>query len=98
MCTPGERVQLQREPNNPADPRAVAVLSERGVPIGYLTAERCGFIGRMLDRGREVDAIFQQATKFGAIIRVAFDGVIPMLPVEQVELVDEGREYFPDSE
>lgn len=100
LCEPGEAIELRPEPTNPADPRAVAVFSCRGVQIGYLTAERCGWIGSMMRRGRQVDAIFQTATKFGAVIRIAFDGAIPLLPVEPSELVDfdPDPEFFPDPE
>lgn len=80
MCTPGEPVQLIPEPKNPADPRAVAVFSARRIQIGYLTAERCGWIGAMIEAGRPIEAIYQQQTKHGAIIRVAFDGEAPTLP------------------
>lgn len=80
ICAPGEPVELVPEPKNPADPRAVAVFSIRGVQLGYLTAERCGWIGAMLSGGRELRAVFQSATKHGAFIRVAFDGQDPTLP------------------
>ncbi len=73
---------MRPEPSNPADPRAVAVYSERGVQLGYLTAERCGRIGRLLAEGREIRTVFQRVTTWGAVIRVAFDGEIPSLPLE----------------
>jgi len=80
LCVPGEPVHLAPEPSNPADPNAVAVLSSRGVQIGYLTAERAPWIGGMIRNGREITAIFQQVSARGAIIRVAFDGLEPILP------------------
>lgn len=80
LCAPGDTIELRPEPRNPADPRAVAVYSERGVKLGYLTAERAPLISRELARGREALAVFQAATKTGAIIRVAFDGAEPVLP------------------
>lgn len=80
LCKPGEPVELVPEPNNPADPRAVAVFSCRGVQLGYLSAERCGRIGRLLRQGRQVRAIFQDAASWGAVIRVSFDGETPTLP------------------
>ena len=80
LCVPGEPVQLVPEPKNPADPRAVAVFSARGVQIGYLTAERAPWIGSMLAEGKEVHAIFQRKASFGAFIRAAFDGEDPTLP------------------
>lgn len=80
LCKPAEPVQLVREPKNPADPRAVAVFSCRGVQIGYLTAERCGWIGAMIAEGRPLEAAFQREATYGAVIRVAFDGEAPVLP------------------
>lgn len=96
ICRPGEPVALVPEPKNPADPRAVAVFSARGVQLGYLTAERCGWIGGMLANGREIQAIFQKATNSGAVIRIAFDGETPALPVERAveEAADDG--FWPD--
>jgi hypothetical protein len=80
ICAPGEPTHLVPEPKNPADHRAIAVFSCRGVQIGYLTAERCGLIGKQLRSGREISAVFQQATPAGALIRVTFDGEKPALP------------------
>lgn len=74
LCKPGEPVDLRPEPKNKHDERAVAVFSCRGVQVGYLTAERCGRIGQLIREGREVQALFQHKSEFGAWIRVAFDG------------------------
>lgn len=82
MLEPGEQVDLVPEPKNPADPLAVAVFSLRGIQIGYLTAERCGWIGGMIASGREIKAVFQRRATYGAVIRVAFDGEEPVLPIE----------------
>ena len=79
ICTPGERIDLIPEPNNPADPRAIAVFSERGVQIGYVRAERAQHIGNAIRR-HGVKAIFQQAEKWGATIRASLDGTAPKLP------------------
>ncbi|TYC93022.1 HIRAN domain-containing protein [Novosphingobium sp. BW1] len=80
LCGPGEPVELRLEPENPADPRAVAVYSDRGVQLGYLTADRAPWIGAMLSRGRVITAIFQEQARYGAVVRVAFDGEAPELP------------------
>jgi len=73
------------------------VVSERGVQIGYLTAERCAWIGAMIGDGREVRAIFQQSTKAGAIIRVTLDGTDPQLPEPSVESDKaSGNDFHPD--
>lgn len=98
MCSLGEPVELIPEPKNPADPRAVAVFSARGVQIGYITAERCGRIGQLIRQGREVRAIYQQATPYGAVIRVAFDGDAPALPEIQPIEAREVPDFWPDPE
>ncbi|WP_242137351.1 HIRAN domain-containing protein [Sphingomonas sp. TREG-RG-20F-R18-01] len=80
ICPPGELVELRPEPKNKDDPNAIAVFSARNVQIGYLTAERAPWIGGMLSQGRELHAVFQSASEFGAVIRIAFDGAKPELP------------------
>lgn len=96
LCSPGEAVALLPEPRNPADPNAVMVVSVRGVQIGYLTADRAVWIGAMLRGGREVTAVFQQATPMGAAIRVAFDGAVPVLPRPVEVEADAESEFWPD--
>jgi hypothetical protein len=97
LCQPGEPVELVPEPRNPADPRAVAVFSCRNVQIGYLTAERCGWIGSIIGGGREVRAIFQRKARYGAVIRAAFDGEVPILPEPKEEPARE-IDWWPDEE
>ncbi len=84
-------MELRPEPKNKHDPHAIAVLSCRGVQIGYLSAERAPRIGGML-REREVQAVFQRQAAFGAWIRVAFDGDAPVLT--DAMLVDHGGDEF----
>lgn len=79
LCVPGEAVNLLPEPDNPADPCAVAVFSLRGIQIGYLPAERCARIFALIGRGREVKAIFQGCDRFRGYVRIAFDGEVPTL-------------------
>lgn len=93
LCIPGEPVELRPEPRNPADERAIAVFSARGIQIGYLTAERCGWIGAMMTKGVQVKAIFQSATERGGLIRASFDGSIPDLPAVLVPVEHEKPEY-----
>lgn len=61
MCLPGEPVQLVCEPRNRHDTSAVAVFSERGIQLGYLSADRCGWIGGKIAQGEDIQAVFQQA-------------------------------------
>lgn len=81
QCEPGDPVELRREPKNPHDPNAVAVFSERGIQIGYLTAERAPWIGAKISAGEEAGAIFQALGSGAATIRIRFGGGSPTLPV-----------------
>ncbi|SEM55079.1 HIRAN domain-containing protein [Sphingomonas gellani] len=85
LCAPGEPVELRPEPKNPKDPYAVAVYSCRGVQLGYVTAERAPWIGKLIGEGREIVAVFQGKASFGGWARVAFDGEQPLLPVPSVQ-------------
>ncbi|MDO7843483.1 HIRAN domain-containing protein [Sphingomonas immobilis] len=80
LCAPGDPVELRREPKNKADRNAVAVFSERGIQLGYLTAERAPWIGGKLAAGEEVSAVFQERLAAVAVIRVRFGGAAPTLP------------------
>jgi hypothetical protein len=95
LCKPGDPVELRPEPKNPADPQAVAVVSERGVQIGYLRAERAPRIRQLILAGREPRAVFQAAADFGAWIRIAFDGEAPVLPPAR-ETGDPEPDWYPD--
>lgn len=96
LCEPGEPVDLRPEPKNPHDQRAVAVMSARGIQIGYLTAERCGRIGALIRSGREWRAVFQAPTNFGAWIRIAFDGEEPAVTGELPVLEKPELDWWPD--
>ena len=97
ICRPGEPIELRPEPKNKADENAVAVYSQRGIQLGYLTAERAPWIGGMLKQGREISAIYQQQTAYGAVIRIAFDGEPPALPEKREhEQRDDDPEFYPD--
>jgi hypothetical protein len=106
LCKPGDPVELRPEPKNKHDERAIAVFSERGVQLGYLTAERCGRIGQIMRDGHEVTAVFQGVSPRGAWIRAAFDGEVPEIQHEPMaaplstttEEVDPTPEFYPDEE
>lgn len=82
LCVPGDQVELRPEPRNRHDPNAVAVFSERGVQLGYLSAERAPWIGRKLGE-EEAIAVFQQLLADVALVRVRFGGGAPSLPPER---------------
>jgi hypothetical protein len=107
LCHPGDPVSLRPEPRNPHDPHAVAVLSERGVQIGYLTAERAPWIGGRLRQGVPVVAMFQGMAGAVAYIRLRFGGEAPQrlppitptgdpTPVAAPEADDSGFHPDPD--
>lgn len=83
QCSPGDPVELRLEPRNKHDENAVAVFSERGVQLGYLTAERAPWIGGKIRAGEPVVAIFQGLAETAAFIRARFDGERPTLPPQR---------------
>lgn len=95
LCRPGDPVQLVREPKNRADPRAVQVLDGAGVVMGYISAERCGWIGAMIAEGRDLKAVFQEPTTYGALIRVSLDLNDPDLPPDRGE-PNRNPDWWPD--
>ena len=79
LCAPGDPIELRREPKNEYDENAIAVFGH-DTQLGYVRSERAALLAPMIDRGRELCAIFQEGTNYGAVIRVAFDGETPTLP------------------
>lgn len=80
MTLPGEAIELVLEPKNKHDSNAIAVISPRGVQLGYIIAERAPYIGGRIKRGEDVEAIFQGLNGASAFIRVRFGGGVPTLP------------------
>lgn len=66
--------------------------------LGYLPSERAVFIGSLMRRSHDVQAIFQEQTSWGAAIRVAFDGEVPTLPERREEVTDSEPDFYPDEE
>lgn len=85
MCNVGDPIELRLEPKNPADENAVAVHNLAGMQIGYVTSIRAVRISALIREGRELRAVFQRPTDFGAWIRVAFDGQAPALTPSMME-------------
>lgn len=99
MCSPGDPITLELEPENEVDRNAVRILSERGIQIGYVAAERAPWISSMMRSGREIRAIFQEATKLGAVIRITLDGSSPKLPAARLSpntSEDDETGFYPD--
>jgi hypothetical protein len=80
MCRPGDPVGLRPEPRNKHDGYAVGVWSERGVQLGYLTAERAPMVSKRLADGVEVEAIYQGLEGSAGYVRARFGGGSPTLP------------------
>ncbi len=80
MTLPGEPVELVPEPKNRYDSNAIAVISPRGVQIGYVNAERAPYVGSRMSRGEDAEAIFQGMDGGAAFIRLRFGGGAPTLP------------------
>lgn len=65
--SPGARVRLVRQPDNPHDPNAVAVTAsdDRAQVAGYITKGHARWLAKMLDRGDELDAVSVRGTRSG---------------------------------
>jgi len=61
-CRQGGRVILKREPENPYDENAVAVLREDGEKIGYLTRDNAVWVAEIMDEARQVEAKIERIT------------------------------------
>lgn len=94
LCRPGDPVQLVPEPKNPKDPRAVMVMNNQGMQMGYITAERAPWIGRMIRDGLDLKPIYQEPAEWGAIIRISLDANDPDLPPERIDKSE--PEWWPD--
>lgn len=86
-CRVGEKLELIREPDNPHDPRAVAIFTQRGIRVGYIRSTRAGWIGSKIDRGYDVRAIIErirgrdiEGSTLGLLMRINMDGEEPELP------------------
>ncbi len=85
MTLPGESVDLIPDPKNKHDSNAIAVVSPRGIQLGYLNAERASYVGGRMSRGEDVIAIFQGINGGSAFIRLRFGGEPPTLPPSPAE-------------
>lgn len=86
LCQRGEFVSLVREPGNPHDRMAVAIVSARGVKVGYLGRDRAMWIGSKIDRGYDVRAIIErikgahlEGAPLGVVLRLNMEGDEPTL-------------------
>ena len=91
-CSPGEMLHLLREPDNEHDHMAVAVVTMRGVRVGYLARDRAQWIGSKIDRGYDVRAIVERikgihlaGSPLGLVMRINMDGEEPELAEAEQE-------------
>lgn len=57
----GQRVDLQREPDNEHDANAVAITAGRpATKIGYVNKQRAKWVSEVLDSGQELEGIVMQ--------------------------------------
>lgn len=88
-CAAGERVELWRERSNPFDPSAVAVISARDIQLGYIGADRCGWIGSKIDRGLPIRAVVDRVIGgagdmwMGMVIRLNMGGELPAIDPDE---------------
>jgi hypothetical protein len=65
ICAPGDAVELRLKPANPYDEHAVAIFSERGTQLGYVSAARAPLIGKRMvfgNTGRIAASLAEAAT------------------------------------
>lgn len=96
----GDPVELRPEPENKHDQNAIAVYSTEGVQMGYISADRTVIIHRARQEAREVHALFQQRTAWGAWIRIGIDRE-PTLPPETEKAPPppaETLDFYPDDD
>jgi hypothetical protein len=60
--TVGDKLQLNREPDNPYDEKAVAIYRE-GVKLGYLPRVENIVVARLMDKGQYINALIGNKQK-----------------------------------
>ena len=76
-------VELRLRLANRPDDNAAAIISDRGMYLGYVSAERALLIGKRMKESQTV-AVFQAMHGSGAYIRIGFAGGVPAKPVPDV--------------
>ncbi len=59
---PGQELLLRREPDNPADPQAIALFTQDGAPVGYLRRQIAAAIAPVMDRGQAYRCVVTDVT------------------------------------
>jgi hypothetical protein len=84
---PGDVIELVRQPDNPHDRLAVAIVTVSGTCVGYLSRERASWMASKIDRGLPVNAIVERVkginlpdATLGLVMRINMEGELPTLP------------------
>lgn len=59
---PGDRLEVVREPENPHDARAIAILTECGEHVGYVNRRLAGALAPVIDAGTRYSAVVSEVT------------------------------------
>lgn len=85
-CRPGDPLELRREPLNPHDPQAVAIVTGSGTCVGYLARDRACWMASKIDRGYPVNAMVERVkgihlpdATLGLVLRINMEGDQPEL-------------------
>ena len=85
-CLPGDPIDLVRQPDNPHDRLAVAVVTASGTCVGFLGRDRAAWIAPKIDRGYPVNAIVERVkgihltgATLGLVMRINMEGDMPEL-------------------
>ena len=73
MLTPGDRVTLRREPDNPYDRRAIEVIDAAGQKLGYVARIDNSALARMIDAGERFEARIARLDRRLLDIRLEID-------------------------
>lgn len=94
LCRPGDPLRLVREPKNIYDSNAIAVVTERGVRVGYLSRRYASVWASKLDRGAEPKVIVERikgatlpGAMLGLVMRLNTEGEEPELPCDPDHVV-----------
>jgi hypothetical protein len=86
-CRPGDKLELVRQPDNPHDPLAVAIVTESGTCVGFLKRDRAAWIAPKIDRGFPINVIVErvkglhlEGATLGLVMRLNMEGEEPELP------------------
>jgi len=93
-CQPGDPLRLVREPKNPHDQNAIAIVTGRGIRAGYLSRQLAQVHAGKMDRGAEPRAIVERikgaglpGAMLGLVMRVNTEGEEQELPVDPARVV-----------